>query len=248
MRYVLGITSLLPIVFISSCSSEAIGASDREMRAALESAWYQNDFRAASGNVRFVARGRKSDAAKGEDLASEFPLYRAYAEKGYLTISDEHNLAKSSAGWDDWFQMTQNGTRMTARVEITALGRQKGNVERTGETETLSLPLGEGRIEEIITNDLFKFGVDQFRVVQGTHTYSIPSDLAKAYAEARGGKGEAMGPERRFKALLKYDVFEKKWKVEATDIGPRNGEFTTNKIDQAVAMFELSKAAKAGGQ
>ena len=49
-----------------------------------------------------------------------------------------------------------------------------------------------------------------------------------------------MGRERKFRALLVYDAFGKQWKHLGADVGPREGQFTTNQVDQAVMSFQRS--------
>ena len=88
-----------------------------------------------------------------------------------------------------------------------------------------------------MSDDPFEFGVDKYRVVQGTHTYDVPTDIAAAYAEARPKSAE-LGRERRFKVLLKYDAFEKKWESLGANIGPRTGGFSSNSVDRALANLK----------
>ena len=246
MRYrpAVALIALAATSVLSSCSGGSGTGSNREISAAIESAWNGATLGLVAGEVRFIAggmAGRTPDASKGEDALSELPLYRAFAAKGLITISDERDLTGSFTGWNDWFQLTQSGVRRTARVALTERGRQSGEVKKVGEVEELFLRVGAAKIEEIVANDALVFGADQYRVVQGTHTFDIPEDIAAAYSEASGNQ---LGRERRFKALLKYDPFEKKWAYLGADLGARAGNFATNHVDQALALLRLCGSLK----
>ena len=229
----------LLLVIVGSLSACTQGIETLQAKTAIEHAWNKRSVGLISGEVRFIgglAGPRWGDAAKGEDAASELPLYRAFAAKGYITISDERET--KNGGWDAFFQMTQNGVLKTARVTITPLGRQNGEVETTGKVEQLWLSAGTAKIERIVSSESYQVGSEKYRVVQGLHTWDVDPELASAYTEARGNN--TMGRERKFRALLVYDAFGKQWKHLGADVGPREGQFTTNQVDQAVMSFQRS--------
>ncbi len=216
------------------------GLGDSSAKSIIESEFNKpGEFAMSSGNVRFMGgiTGHKPNYSKGEDDASEFPLYRAFAAMGYIAIIDERDLSRGRGGWDDFFELSQKGVRRTAQVAITDLGRQNGEVVKRGEIEKLLVRVGTSKVETIVSDDPFEFGVDKYRVVQGTHTYDIPNDLAAAYAEARPQSAD-LGRERRFKVLLKYDPFEKKWELLEANIGPRAGDFRSNSVDRTLANLK----------
>lgn len=240
MRYVPAVVSLIAVGALLSCSGANETGSDREMKAAIESAWNGPALGLVTGEVRFIGGGflgRQPDVSKREDALSELPLYRAFSARGFITVTDERDLTSGFTGWDDWLQLTQSGVRRTARVTLTDRGRHSGNVETVGDVEVLRLRVGTAKIEEIVANDLLEIGADRYRVVLGTHTFDIPEDIAQAYAEARG---DQLGRERRFKALLKYDPFEETWTYLGADLGPRAGSFATDHVDQALAQLRLT--------
>lgn len=228
--------ALIITVLLAACSQ---GIETLEAKTAIEHAWNKRSIGLVNGDVSFIgglAGQRRLDAAKGEDSASKFPLYRAFAAKGYITIDNERET--KNGGWDAFFQMTQNGVLKTARVTITPLGRQNGEIETAGKVEQLWLGTGTTKIEQIVSSESYQVGSEKYRVAQDTHTWDVDPELAAAYAEA--SSNDTMGRERKFRALLVYDAFGKQWKHLGTDFGLREGQFTTNQVDQAVMSFQRS--------
>lgn len=233
---------LILLAFIIAVSLIACtkGTANSEATSVIEQAWNQRSLGLVSGEVRFIGglNGHKPDPAKGEDAVSELPFYRFFSEKGYITLTEVRE--NKDGGWGGFFQMAMNGVIKTARVTITPLGRQNGEVESAGNVEELWVPIGTARIEEIVSNELYSGSTEQYRVVQGTHTWELDQDLAAAYAEARGT--DTLGRERKFRALLVFDAFEKKWKYLMADFGPRTGQFTSNNVEQAVMAHQLTRS------
>jgi hypothetical protein len=240
MRYVSTAVWLIAALALPGCSGGPDAGTTSQMKAAIEPAWNGMNFGLVTGDVRFIQvgglGGGTPQASKGEDAVNELPLYRAFAANGLITITDERDLTSGFTGWGDWFQLTQSGVRRTAKITLTEKGKQSGEVKKTGNVDELWLRVGTAKIEDIVANDALTIGADRYRVVQGTHTFDIPQDVAAAYAEARGDR---LGRERRFKALLKYDPFEKKWMYLGADLGPRTGAFPTVHVDQALAKLRL---------
>jgi hypothetical protein len=233
IRLILGISLLAPL----SCS-RSVGNADP--KATIEAAWNGARVGLVTGQVRFIdaaSAQRRPDASRGEDALSELPLYRAFAAKGFVAISAERDLTSGFTGWGDFMQLTQAGVRRTAHVTLTDKGKAAGEVTNLGGgVEELWLHLGHAEIKDIVANDTVTIGADHYRVVMGTHTFDIPEDLKAAYAEARG---EHFGRERRFKALLKYDPFKKTWVYIGADLGPRDGNFSSDIINQVLAKLRL---------
>ena len=214
--------------------------ANSEATSVIEHAWNRRGLGLVSGEVRFIGglNPRKPDPAKGEDAVSELPFYRFYSEKGYITLTEVRE--NKDGGWGGFFQMAMNGVIKTARVTITPLGRQNGEVESAGNVEELWVPTGTAKVEEIVSNELYSGSTEQYRVVQGTHTWDLDPDLAATYAEARGT--DSLGRERKFRALLVFDAFEKKWKYLVADFGPRTGQFTSDNVEQAVMAHQLTRS------
>lgn len=224
-------------LFLTACTQRN---ANSEATSVIEHAWNQRGLGLVSGEVRFIGglSLRKSDPAKGEVAVSELPFYRFFSEKGYITLTEVRE--NKDEGWGGFFQMAMNGVIKTARVTITPLGRQNGEIESAGNVEELWVPIGTAKVEEIVSNELYSGSTEQYRVVQGTHTWELDQDLAAAYAEARGT--DSLGRERKFRALLVFDAFEKKWKYLMADFGPRTGQFTSDNVEQAVLAHQLTRS------
>ncbi|MGK2962003.1 MAG: ankyrin repeat domain-containing protein [Gemmatimonadaceae bacterium] len=188
--------------------------------------------------MRFIQgmMARAPEVASREDALSEFPLYRALAAEGYLTISDERSLTGAFTGWGDFYQLTQRGVQRTASISVTEKGRENGELRSVGQIEVAFFSIGSAQIEEIVANDTLTIGADRYRVVLGTHTFEPVPWLREALREARN---DTLPRERRFKALLKYDAFSKTWGYLVSDIGSRAVGFATSEVDQAIAFLRL---------
>lgn len=220
---------LLGSVLGCSAGHESLG--DSGARDALESQWNQPIVGLLLGNVRFVAG--QGESAKGRDKLSELPLYRAFASKGLITISDERDLTQNFGGWNDWFQLTQDGVRRTATIVVTDRGRSQGTVKHIGDFDELWLNVSRTKIDAIVANDTLSIAADRYRVIQGTRTVDLPDDLVPALDSARG----ATIREGRFKALLKLDPFDKRWKLVAQDLSKRSELFVTSIVDQCIGLL-----------
>jgi hypothetical protein len=186
------------------------------------------------GAVKFVAEN--PEMAKGRESVSEWPLYEAFAKRGIITLSDERDLTRNFGGWDDFFALSQSGVRRTATVRLSERGKAAGTVKRDGAFDVLWLKVATTKVETIIANGQESVGGDQYRVIMGTLTYDIPPDLAQVWEASRGWNHVR---DRRFKVLLKYDPFDKQWKMVAVDTSKRTEDFATNNVGMALQSLKL---------
>lgn len=214
---------LIAVVGAMSACSEA-SSGFREIRKAIEDAWNSSCVGLVIGDVKFV---EYPDLSKGEDQLSELPWYEALAKEKFIVLSDKRRTGR-------WIGATY--VRGTARITVTNKGRTNGEIKKIGKTSVLFLLLGTSKIEDIVANELLTVGADRYRVVMGTHTFDLSKAMRAAYLEVTQ---DSLGRERRFKAFLKYDPFEKKWACLRTDIGPRKGEFLTESVDGALGSLRL---------
>ena len=199
----------------------------------IESIWNHHDFGLVLGEVKFV--DGMTDLSGNRVALRLLPLYRAFAQKGFISLSDERDLTSNFGGWDDWFQLSQAGVRRTAKVVLTDAGRAAGDLKESGSRQVLWVGLGRAEVSEIVADDSMNSGVDRYRIVMGLHTFDIPEDLRAAYQQAV----DTLGQERRFKALLKYDPFEKQWRIEAADYSNRHDDFATHTVDDRTGVIRL---------
>ncbi len=234
----------LAILLLLGCSSRNAPSGDSEVRAAIESMFNEPDVGVGIGDIGF-GTGR-SDIRKSQDQLSELPIYRALAAKGLISIANERDLTSNFGGWGDWFALTQDGIKRTATVSIEDENLKQlppckaegGNVNcrvRFDGVDQLWLRIGKSKIQDIVANDSVLIGATRYRVVMGTHTYEVPPDLQAAMDSARG----AMGRERRFKVLLEYDPFVKRFKLVALDLAERSKDFSSSSVDDLLAQLRL---------
>jgi hypothetical protein len=223
---------LVSAVALSHCSRPYSLGND-EARTLIETLWNQPDVGLVLGNVKFVAED--PDTSKGRESIQEWPLYKASAKSGVITIANEKDLTNSYSA-NDWFNLTQSGIRKTATIGLTERGRAGGIAKKKGNFDELFVKVANTKIESIVGNDEEVVGTDRYRVVLGTHTYDVPEEMSGVFEASRGWDHVR---ERRFKVLLKYDPFDKQWKVVAADISKRTEDFRSNNVGRALQALKL---------
>ncbi len=196
--------------------------------------WNQPDVGLLLGAVKFVTEN--PDMAKGRESVKEWPLYQAFAKRGVITISNEKDLTKSFTGWNDWMSLTQSGIRRTATVKLSDGTKASGTVKRIGDFDELWVKVATTKVESIVANDEELVGTDRYRVVLGTHTYDVPVEMSAAFEASRGWNHVR---ERRFKILLKFDPFDKQWKMVVADLGTRTEDFSSNSVGSTLQGLKL---------
>jgi len=208
--------------------------SNREAGAVIERLWNNADVGLVLGHVTFVSAG--PDTSKGRDSVREWPVYEAFARNGVLTVQNVRDLTGQFTGWNDFLALTQGDVRKTATVAATEHGKSKGTIKRVGDFDELWIKVASTKVESIAANDEDVVGTDKYRVVVGTHTYSVPDEMSAAFETARGWDHV---PERRFKVLLKFDPIDKDWKMVTADIGKRSEDFHTNQVSQMLQSLKM---------
>lgn len=79
----------------------------------------------------------------------------------------------------------------------------------------MTFVFGGYEIEKIVSNEAVDMNGDKYRVVLGTHVFQGRPEFLDVMAQA----GEPTFRDRRFRALLKYDAFDSKWKLQIADVG-----------------------------
>lgn len=233
---------LLTLIIATACarggpvSSRVANSDSTDIRKAIEAGLLPPaGVSLVLGFVKFVPQEiRKPDPARDEDVTTEWPLYRAYADKGFIEIVSDRDLANGITLPLVELPLVRTGVQRTAWVLPTEKGHRAGQVVRQGRAASILLPVGTPKVGQIASTEEVVVGDDLYEVVEGTHTNEVPQDLKAAYAEARR---PAIPTERRFRALLKYDADQRSWRYIGADIGPPGRAFWTRKVDQSVAAL-----------
>ena len=208
--------------------------SDSDARAVIERVWNAADVGLVLGDIMFVSGN--ADTSKGRDSITEWPLYEAFARNGVLSVRNVRDLTGQFTGWNDFFALTQSGVRKTATIAATDQGKARGTLKHVGAFDELWIKVASTTVESIAANDEDIVGTDKYRVIVGTHTYSVPDEMSAAFEAARGWDHVK---ERRFKVLLKFDPIDKDWKFVAADIGKRSDDFRTNQVGQTLQALKM---------
>lgn len=222
---------------MAACSSDGpSNLRDGTAASILQAAWNKNDGQLILlGSIQF-RRGNSS--GPGFDMFSKYPVYRALASKGLLKLENERDLSGNFTGWNDFFALTQAGVQRTATVVLTPEGAQLGTVQPVGNTgeKFVTFVYGGYQIEKIVSNEAVDVNGEKYRVVMGTHVF----EPKPQFLDAMAASGEPTFRDRRFRALLKYDVFESKWKQQIVDVGARESDFQTQNVPTTLAQLRLT--------
>jgi hypothetical protein len=75
-----------------------------------------------------------------------------------------------------------------------------GQSEMIGELVTIRVTVAPSTVQSVVSDDEQTIGVDNYRVIVGTHDWNVPVEWASAFSKARGWDGHK---ERRFRVPSK---------------------------------------------
>jgi hypothetical protein len=186
------------------------------------------------GRLTAIRGERSPRQSEGEVSLSTFNDLKVWSALGVLKISEVRELSREFTGWGDFWQLSQNAVQARfASSEGPKAGafrctererRLVGN--RWGQLNYLCVPGGTGKIERIVQNELLSIRADYYRVVRGTHTWTLPPIRVEYLDFIR----EEQTPARKFRAVLRFDPFDSVWVVFAFDIAGRYQEFSTDHV------------------
>jgi hypothetical protein len=213
----------------------------------IEALWNGDGYGIMLGNVKFKSDSPfeshgTANAAKGIENYQELPIYEAFAREGIISMT-QRDLSKDSS-FGSFFELSQNGIRKTAQISLTEKGRASGTIQKFGETSVLTLRPVTYKVSRIVADDSVNTVAYKLRIAQGVQDIQIPEFLRVAWAKVYGYSAG----ERKFKVLLKFDPFDKKWKVfvdgsrAVQDFAAVNAEFNTHNVDQVLFMLGQQKA------
>lgn len=224
------------VLALFGCADDPTRLDESEARTLLETSWNEERFTLLLGKVQFVD-GAGSLEGRRVSLAS-LPTYRAFARSGLVQMINERDLTDNFTGWNDWFQLTQNGVRHVATIRATDEASAAGDISGDAGAENLAIRLGTSTIEKIVSNDSIAAPApEKLRLVQGLHVFEGDARFKEAWERS----GQLAGRDRRFRSVLRYDPFESRWQVLATDVGERMGAFATQTVPELMRALAMSR-------
>lgn len=220
---------------LAACSSDGPDSlRDSSAAAVLQEAWKEDVWLFNLGPIQF----RRGDSSgPGYTMYSRYPWYRVMAEKGLIKLETERDLSGGFSGWNDFFALTQAGVQRTATVVLTSEGAKIGSLQNAGTgSEFVTFVVGGYQIEGVVSNEALDINGDKYRVIQGTHAFDPKPDFIGVMEDL----GQDTSRDRRFRALLKYDVFGSKWKLQIADVGRRDVDFQSQLVPSTLAQLRLT--------
>lgn len=227
---VLGVAS---VAMIGACAgNSSTGLRDATVAEILQQAWGQPSLLLNLGEVQF-RRGNAYSATFAP--VSEYPMYQAVAAMGLVRLERERDLTASFTGWDDWSALTQTGVQRVASVALLPEGEKLATIHPVKDSDRrfVTFVVGAYAIERVVSIEPLEINSERYSQVLGTHTFDLKSEWREAWV--KGGNPDYR--ERRFRALLKFDPIESKWRLQATDIGPKEADFPTATVPSAIASL-----------
>jgi len=222
------------MVTLGACSSNT-SSRLREGAAAevIRESWGQPRLMLILGEVQF----RRGDAPSTTFAPlTAYPMYQAVAAMGLVRLERERDLSASFTGWSDFWSLTQAGVQRLATVVLLPQGEKIGTIIhpfKNSDRRLITFVVGASSIERVISVEPLEINGEHYSQVLGTHTFDLKPEWRDAWV--KGGNPEYRL--RRFRALLKYDPIESKWRLQATDIGPRESDFPTARVPSAIARL-----------
>lgn len=211
--------------------------TDREAIRAVEADWNFPRPCIPLGQLHVVRHGPDLTGRRVDQEAWE--LIERFHRAGILVATVEKDLTTRFSGWSDWMSLTQSGVLKVVSVQVGPLADGMGQLttdnDRWKGTECFEYVLATYEVGKIVQNSAVDHPIDRLRVVAGFYTTTTtPTERALAQAAAEGPVQPAVPQESKFRALLRYDPFEARWKVNAADTAPRDGDFQTSRLLSAL--------------
>lgn len=219
----------------TACADGPTRLRDGTARAQLQKMIGMEKATVFLGEVRFYRAG-----------VPNMPMYRltaALAKKGLLRIDNDRDLSGKFTGWDDFLALTQSGVQRVASVALTPEGAKLGTLERVeGADKTISeyvtFVLGRATVENVVSNESVEVADGKYRVVMATYSFDLLPEFREVYTQS----GFQYYRDSRIRALLKWDPFKSEWESQGYDIGPRDGDFTSEYVPTTLAKLRLTGA------
>lgn len=225
-------------ILLLAASSLSCGGSDQAPQISssgtievIQSYWNSEDrgFRVYLGT--FEVTSDEADLSKRRLAASQLSNYKSWEDAGLIKIDLRKDLTAQFSGWDDWNRLYLEGIQSVVHIEPTEKGMAMRREEENVEHAFLLISSGAFTIQNIIRNEPIKLGIDDYRVVLGTHVVNYTPEVQAYY-----GKAEA-SEQKKFRVLLKFDPFKLNWQVVAQDTADRDKEFPTDNINELLRRW-----------
>jgi hypothetical protein len=184
------------------------------------------------GPVAFV---REEPFAAPRVHISQYPIYRAFHDAGLISLDNERDLTQSSDP-TDFFNLSQSGVQRVADVRA-ILPAADATVDTVSGQALVTFHVFRIGDRTVVSNEPVESSTGKYRMVMGTDKQETRARFVSVIKQS----GLPSYESRRYRALFKYDPFDKKWTVIAMDVGPRDGDFTSEYVTNEVRALKLGK-------
>jgi hypothetical protein len=222
--------------------------SDVEARRIVEQNFDNNRWWTLLGDQTVVS-GDTNANQKTISIA-EYHADIELARAALIAVRVKKDLVHGRFSWGNWLGLSQ-GARYLINVVPTADGNR--------ETAKTDVPVRKPgfayfqfvdlSVEDIVESEYVKKNIDRFRVVKGRGTIGC-TELGKRVASANKSEPILMSATTfwwntfkfpcndapiKFIALLKFDSFDRKWKLVAWDLARAQEDFTSHSVTEYLA-------------
>lgn len=197
----------------------ASGLRDAAAAQILQESWGQPTLLLNLGEIEFKP-------------GNAYPMYQAVAAMGLVRLE-----SKSFPEWQE-ILLSRAGIKV-ASVALLPEGEKVAiHSVKDNDRRFVTFVVGAYSIERVVSIEPLEVNGERYSQVLGTHTFDLKPEWREAWV--KGGNPDYR--ERRFRALLKYDAIESKWRLQATDTGAREADFPTDSVPRAIASLRSTGA------
>ena len=216
----------LAVVALAACGGGDRSPSNGDVKKIVESELQRTAVRKILTGDQVVTNG-ESAFDKREISAEEFREVEAWERLGLI------KLTASDVTWQN-----RGALPATATKKITVTPTEEGaKLSKAAKVDKPEEQFLYGRfytpkVKSVIENREVKKDVDLYRVVKGT-VENRYSDLGERFADIHGDK---IVKAVKVVVLLKYDSFNKGWKLVTLDVAEPDKDFQTNRVISAIGQ------------
>jgi hypothetical protein len=223
-------TAVAVLVLVNACSGSG-GLSNSAAQKILDEAWGDQYHYILLGNVAVVAD--RDDIDHNRISSIEFKAVQAWAKAGLIDLKVRDVTVENFGVTNQFGELILNGVLKLIEVTPTQEGaalQASSELKVPLDSRFLYARLYRTAVSGIVENQEIKKDAELYRVVKGTVSTTWNAAGAKVYA----AWGQDMPPQQRFIALLKFDPFEKAWKLSTYDAANGDGKFDSDNVGAAL--------------
>lgn len=184
-----------------------------------------------------MGMGASPNPQQGSISADQYKTYKAFERLGLISIEEDRGFRDHKSGkkfsWGDYNQQF-SGVIDKIVVRDTSKGKdiaqQGGLPQKNG---WLTIKQGMFYVEGIVRNEALRRGTYDYRLTMATYV----ARWTPEYKQAVEMSGRRILDERKAMLLFKYDPFDSKWVIVASDYANRSEEFTTDNVSRAISKL-----------